>query len=178
MSAAPLRGGLTQALGGRKTFVFRRRFACMFNRPTHCRVFAVLNCCAHFFRQSFIASERLRGALKLRRRYVRRHRKRWLAFGELVGSGCSRFGDIGESSQGALGPHRFGFSDALAGLMSRRHPPPPNNSFKPTPCRGVGHALYATLARVRRPATGRLNSGVRLLGEHLGYYRFAEQRLA
>ncbi len=38
-----------------------------------------------------------------------------------------------------------------------------NNSFKPTPCRGVGHVLYATLARVRRPATGRLNSGVRPL---------------
>ena len=36
----------------------------------------------------------------------------------------------------------------------------PNNSFKPTPCRGVGHVLYATLARTRRPATGRLNSGV------------------
>ena len=41
-----------------------------------------------------------------------------------------------------------------------RHPPPPNNSFKPTPCRGVGCVLYATLARIRRPATGRLNSGV------------------
>ena len=38
---------------------------------------------------------------------------------------------------------------------------PPNNSFKPTPCRGVGCVLYATLARIRRPATGRLNSGVR-----------------
>ena len=38
-----------------------------------------------------------------------------------------------------------------------------NNSFKPTPCRGVGHVLYATLAHVRRPATGRLNSGVRPL---------------
>ena len=37
----------------------------------------------------------------------------------------------------------------------------PNNSFKPTPCRGVGYVLYATLARVRRPATGRLNSSVR-----------------
>ena len=37
----------------------------------------------------------------------------------------------------------------------------PNNSFKPTPCRGVGRVLCATLARVRRPATGRLNSGVR-----------------
>jgi hypothetical protein len=37
----------------------------------------------------------------------------------------------------------------------------PNNSFKPTPCRGVSRVLCATLARVRRPATGRLNSGVR-----------------
>jgi hypothetical protein len=35
-----------------------------------------------------------------------------------------------------------------------------NSSFKPIPCRGIGHVLYATLAHVRRPATGRLNSGV------------------
>ena len=48
-----------------------------------------------------------------------------------------------------------------SGLGSHRHPPPPNNSFKPTPCRGVSRVLCATLARVRRPATGRLNSGVR-----------------
>ena len=48
-----------------------------------------------------------------------------------------------------------------------RHPPPPNNSFKPTPCRGGGCVLYATLARTRRPATGRLNSGVRPLTKHL-----------
>ena len=52
-------------------------------------------------------------------------------------------------------------SEASPGLMCRRHPPPPNNSFKPTPCRGVGCVLCATLARIRRPATGRLNSGVR-----------------
>ena len=42
----------------------------------------------------------------------------------------------------------------------------PNNSFKPTPCRGVSHVLCATLARVRRPATGRLNSGVRPMPKH------------
>ena len=53
------------------------------------------------------------------------------------------------------------FSASAQGLGSYRHPPPPNNSFKPTPCRGIGHVLYATLAHVRRPATGRLNSGVR-----------------
>ena len=38
---------------------------------------------------------------------------------------------------------------------------PPNKSFKPTPCRGGSRVLCATLARVRRPATGRLNSSVR-----------------
>ncbi len=38
-----------------------------------------------------------------------------MAFSELVGSRCSRFGDIGESSQGALGPHRFGFRTHLLG---------------------------------------------------------------
>ena len=51
-------------------------------------------------------------------------------------------------------------SETPTGLGCRRHPPPPNNSFKPTPCRGVGRVLYATLAHVRRPATGRLNSSV------------------
>jgi hypothetical protein len=51
-------------------------------------------------------------------------------------------------------------SEASAGFILRWHPPPPNNSFKPTPCRGVGCVLCATLARIRRPATGRLNSGV------------------
>ena len=52
-------------------------------------------------------------------------------------------------------------SASASGLGSHRYPPPPNNSFKPTPCRGVGRVLCATLAHVRRPATGRLNSSVR-----------------
>jgi hypothetical protein len=52
----------------------------------------------------------------------------------------------------------FGNGVGLA-LFSVSHAP--NNSFKPTPHRGVGRVLYATLARTRRPATGRLNSGVR-----------------
>lgn len=38
----------------------------------------------------------------------------------------------------------------------------PNNSFNPTPHRGVGRA-YATLARVRYPASGQLNSCIRML---------------
>ena len=56
-------------------------------------------------------------------------------------------------------PLRFSASASVLG--SHRHPPPPNNSFKPTPCRGVSRVLCATLARVRHPAAGRLNSGVR-----------------
>ena len=52
-------------------------------------------------------------------------------------------------------------SASASGLGSHRHPPPPNNSFKPTPCRGGSRVLCATLAHVCRPATGRLNSGVR-----------------
>jgi hypothetical protein len=52
---------------------------------------------------------------------------------------------------------------ATAMLPASKSGDGPNNSFKPTPCRGIGHVLYATLAHVRRPATGRLNSGVRRL---------------
>ncbi len=52
-------------------------------------------------------------------------------------------------------------SASAPGCDLHRHPPPPNNSFKPTPCRGTGRVLYAPLAHVRRPATGRLNSSVR-----------------
>ncbi len=66
-----------------------------------------------------------------------------------------------ESSRGTPKHSGFGSSARASGFDSHRRPPPPNNSFKPTPCRGVGHVLYATLAHVRRPATCRLNSGVR-----------------
>ena len=56
---------------------------------------------------------------------------------------------------------------------------PPNNSFKPNPCRGVGHVLYATLAHVRRPATGRLNSGVSHHGgSHVGLLSAFADRIA
>ena len=71
------------------------------------------------------------------------------------------FGDGRRKVRGArsgLLASAFGKS-AWASTPSASHPP--NNSFKPTPCRGVGRVLCATLARVRRPATGRLNSGVR-----------------
>ena len=66
-----------------------------------------------------------------------------------------------ESSRVRVRAFPLRLSASEPGLGSHRRPPPPNNSFKPTPCRGVSCALYATLARIRRPATGRLNSGVR-----------------
>ena len=66
-----------------------------------------------------------------------------------------------ESSRVRVRAFPLRLSASASGLGSHRHPPPPNNSFKPTPCRGVSRVLYATLAHVRRPATGRLNSGVR-----------------
>ena len=65
-----------------------------------------------------------------------------------------------ESSRVRVRTFPLRLSASAQGFYSHRHPPPPNNSFKPTPCRGIGHVLYATLAHVRRPATGRLNSGV------------------
>ena len=66
-----------------------------------------------------------------------------------------------ESSRVRVRAFPLRFSASAPGSDLHRRPPPPNNSFKPTPCRGIGRVLYATLAHVRRPATGRLNSGVR-----------------
>ena len=69
--------------------------------------------------------------------------------------------DPAESSRVRVRDSLLRYSASAQGLGSHRLPPPPNNSFKPTPCRGVGRVLCATLAHVRRPATGRLNSSVR-----------------
>ena len=66
-----------------------------------------------------------------------------------------------ESSQVRVWAFPLRLSASAPRTDVHRHPPPPNNSFKPTPCRGIGRVLCATLAHVRRPATGRLNSGVR-----------------
>ena len=66
-----------------------------------------------------------------------------------------------ESSQVRVRAFPLLFSASASGLGVHQHPPPPNNSFKPTPHRGVNSVLCATLARCRRPAVGRLNSSVR-----------------
>ncbi len=85
------------------------------------------------------------------------------------------------SRTGALSASVTTLSDGASALFFSR-PHAPNNSFKPTPCRGVSRVLYATLAHVHRPATGRLNSGVRrpkafvLLASRTGRYRLRWQR--
>ena len=152
-SAAPPRGGLTQALGGRKAFcncVARNRDS-LASVGTALRSVSdgVVSSVKSVWRAhtshalcwpasetmiSTISVPRLTRSLRLHPAEIYRVRVR--AF-----------------------PLRF--SASAQGLGAHRHPPPPNNSFKPTPCRGVGRVLYATLARTRRPATGRLNSGVR-----------------
>ena len=50
-----------------------------------------------------------------------------------------------ESSRVRVRAFPLRFSASASGLGSHRHPPPPNNSFKPTPCRGVGHVLTLRL---------------------------------
>ena len=100
-------------------------------------------------------------ALTLHMRCVDRLRKQRLAE-----SGCPPLTRSlrlhpAESSQVRVRAFPLRPSASAPGSDLQRRPPPPNNSFKPTPCRGVSCVLYATLARIRRPATGRLNSGVR-----------------
>ena len=95
------------------------------------------------------------------------HTSRWSASEPKLASSANRVlirplrRHPAESSQVRVRTFPLLFSATVLGFRCCQHPPPPNNSFKPTPCRGVGHVLYATLAHVRRPDTGRLNSGVR-----------------
>ena len=152
-SAAPPRGGLTQALGGRKAFdcfacqcsLSLLRLALLFGRVPAALLLRSSPC----------------GALTHRMRCVGRLRKRCLVSVSPLLIMLSFLTGPAESLRVRARAFPLRFSANAPGLGSHRHPPPPNNSFKPTPCRGVGHVLYATLAHVRRPATGRLNSGVR-----------------
>ena len=109
----------------------------------------------------FSSSVNPSGALIYRVRCVGRLRKRCLVSVSAPLLTLSLLTGSAESSRVRVLAFPLRLSASTPGSGSHRHPPPPNNSFKPTPCRGVGHVLYATLAHVRRPATGRLNSGVR-----------------
>ena len=160
MSAAPPQGGLTQALGGRKAFD-GFAFQCSFSRLRLALLFGL-----------FIAALLLRsspsGALTHRMRCVGRLRKRCLASVSAPLLTLSLLTGQAESSRVHARAFPLRLSASAPGSGFNRHPPPPNNSFKPTPCRGAGRVLYATLAHVRRPATGRLNSSVRRQEAHRG----------
>ncbi len=52
------------------------------------------------------------------------------------------------------------FSAAVPRFRSFQNPPPPNNSFKPTPCRGVNSVLCATLHAVATPLRGGLTQAL------------------
>ena len=64
------------------------------------------------------------------------------------------------------------FSANVPRFRFYRHPPPPNNSFKPTPHRGVNSVLYATLHAVATPPWGGLTPA---LGGRKAFGNFAFQ---
>ena len=60
------------------------------------------------------------------------------------------------------------FSASASGSDFHRHPPPPNNSFKPTPHRGVNSVLCATLHAVATPLRGGLTQALGPMSEPAG----------
>ena len=152
-SAAPPRVGLTQALGGRKAFG-GFAFQCSLPRLRLTLLFGQIV-------GTLLLRSNLSGAITHYMCCVGRLRKRCLVSVSVPLLMLSFLIGPAESSRVRARASSLRISASASGLSSHRHPPPPNNSFKPTPCRGIGYVLYATLARIRRPATGRLNSGVR-----------------
>jgi hypothetical protein len=151
-SAAPPRGGLTQALGGRKTFsnyVLSRE---------------ALQA-SSLLQSDSLSARPIFGYRMVRAQMLQASRlpasETAIVYCSFPRAGPAPSETAGGKSAGRARVFPLRLSEASAGFICRWHPPPPNNSFKPTPCRGVGCVLYATLARIRRPATGRLNSGVR-----------------
>ena len=65
-----------------------------------------------------------------------------------------------ESSRVRVRAFPLRLSAAVPGFLLHRHPPPPNNSFKPTPCRGVNSVLCATLHAVATPPRGGLTQAL------------------
>jgi hypothetical protein len=130
-----VRRGLTPALGGRKAFD-GFAFQCSFSRLRLALLFGL-----------FLAALLLRsspsGALTHRMRYVGRLRKRCLVSASAPLLTLPLLTGPAESSRVRARAFPPRLSASASGHSSHRHPPLPNNSFKPTPCRGVGrvHAL-------------------------------------
>ena len=78
-------------------------------------------------------------------RCVGRLRERWLAWPRCSLLIRSLRRNPADSSRVRVRAFPLRLSVSASVLGSHRHPPPPNNSFKPTPCRGVGHVLTLRL---------------------------------
>ena len=110
-SATPLRGGLTQALGGSNPYaVHRDRLA---RCSGHFHAVAVFNCCACSVRQSCNASVSSSGALTLRMRCACRLRNQRASSVSFPTPDPLLRRRPAESIRGALGSSRFGFRRAL-----------------------------------------------------------------
>ena len=133
VSAAPPRVGLTQALGGRKAFdCFARQ--CSFSRLRLALLFGKVV-------DALLLRSSPSGALTLRMRAVGRLRKRCLVAVSVLRLTRLLRLHPAESSQVRVRASPLRLSASAPGSDFNRRPPPPNNSFKPTPCRGVGHVL-------------------------------------
>ena len=133
MSAAPTQGGLTQALGGRKAF---GGFTVQ-----RCEFFGFGQHCSSDKFSALSASVTSLDAPTHRIRCVGRLRKlcfAWSTFPRLIRPLRKR---PAESSRVRARAFPLLFSATVPRLHCCQNPPPPNNSFKPTPCRGVGHVL-------------------------------------
>jgi hypothetical protein len=152
MSAAPPQGGLTPALGGRKAFgglAFQcslpwLRLALLFGR----------------FHAALLLRSSRSGALKYRMRCVCRLRKQCLVGPSVPRLTRSLRLHSAESSRVRVGAFPLRLSASTSGFRFYRHPPPPNNSFKPTPHRGVNSVLCATLHAVATPPRGGLTQAL------------------
>jgi hypothetical protein len=160
MSATPTQGGLTQALGGNKHSLQLHWLTC----STAPLIAAPLLPSATALNVS--SCQALLRKVCRARLHITCVSLAGFGNGVCCRSACpllipSFLTSPAESSRVRVRTFPLRFSASAPGLNLYGRPPPPNNSFKPPPCRGVGHVRCATLARVRRPATGRLNSGVR-----------------
>jgi hypothetical protein len=131
MSAAPPRVGLTQALGGRKavcSFVVRGG-----GSSASVGVALRTQLGAFFFDRVRLARSHIACVA-----FAGFGNSGWLMVGLFAPDTVASVTPGGEFSGRARAPG-LRFSASASGLGSHRHPSPPNNSFKPTPHRGVGH---------------------------------------
>jgi hypothetical protein len=150
--ATPLWGGLTLALGGRKAF---GSCVCR-NGDSSASVDIALRTSCRRVATSFESVERAHTSRALSCSAS----ETMIGLRSVCRSRCGRFGNIQLIVLWCAQATRLRFSASPSWLHSRQHPPPPNNSFKPTPHRGVNSVLCATLHAVATPMRGGLTQAL------------------